>query len=1115
MDKRATTNLINDTFLQDFEINRFQRFIKELFNDIEITPNTWEIWREYRDYIQSYQMLASYTDTSKRVIDVLTVKLKRASSRDRARTMQRNFVAKYLGNTEKDAAIVAFYGEDPGDWRFSFVKMEPRLMKGEKGKLKVEKELTPAKRYSFLVGINEPNHTCRKQFLDLVMEEKVNPSLDEIEAAFSIDNVTKEFFEEYKELYLSIKESLERIIKENDHIKKEFEEKNISTIDFSKKLLGQIVFLYFLQKKGWLGVESDKETGKFMKWGTGPKKFLQQLFEKRDNKNFFNDILEPLFYEALATERDEDYYSRFNCKIPFLNGGLFEPINDYDWVGTHILLDNSIFEKVLNTFDRFNFTIKEDEPLEKEVAIDPEMLGKVFENLLEIRDRKSKGSFYTPREIVHYMCQQSLINYLETNTDIPQEDIDQYIQLQDFGTGEDLRNLQEFKKIEQDMINGRGADIKVIEKRFQETIDKLTLPLSIIKNKEKIDGLLASIKVVDPAVGSGAFPVGMMNEIVKARSVLTLFFDEADQKKRTIYNLKRDAIENSLYGVDIDSSAVDIAKLRFWLSLIVDEVDRDKIKHLPNLDHKIMCGNSLLEEFNGLKLFDERILEEIDDSSPELEQIKASMDKLNLEFHDIYVGKRTDDGRSREIQKELKRLKRKKQEFLSTSGNEGSQVTLDDAQNIRVKESQRKLNELRRLQGRFFNEKSKGAKRRLWSEIESLEWDLIEETVKEEGNIEALRELQKHKQDNSKPFFLWKLYFSEVFQRENPGFDVVIANPPYVQLQKMKDEAKILEKSGYDVFTKTGDIYALFYEKGVSLLNEKGVLVFISSNTWMRTKFGEKLRKFFIQKTNPHILINFEDAQIFSSVTVETNIIVLQKDRWKKELKAVCIKKDYSDYVSIKQYLDDKHVILDNLDDGPWIIIPKQEYLIKKRIEEMGTPIRDCDVSINYGIKTGFNDAFFLDKKTRDELIKKDPKNQEIIKPLIRGRNIGRYYYEFDNLWLINTHNGLAKKGLQRVDVEADYPLIYGYLKKFEDKLKPRADQGDHWTNLRNCAYLADFDKEKIIWLAITDKPKFALDVGFYVTAPAYFMTSGCNKYLIAILNSKISGWYLDKVTSS
>ena len=525
MDKQSAIRLLDETFNSDFEINRFIKFVKELFNNFTASQKecTKYIASQYKEYIASFDKIGDYENTRK-AIEVLVVQLNKTSSRDRARTMQRNFVANWLDKTQKDAALVAFYGDDPQDWRFSFVKMEYQLTKDEDGKVTIVKELTPAKRYSFLVGVNEPNHTCRSQFLSLIMEEETSPSLEELETAFSIDNVTKEFFLNYKELYLGLKESLGKVIENDPYVKREFEEKDISTIDFAKKLLGQIVFIYFLQKKGWLGVGKE-ETGRFKSWGIGPKNFLRKLFDKEivPYDNFFNDILEPLFYEALATERDDDYYSRFNCKIPFLNGGLFEPINDYDWVGTEIVLDNSVFEKILKTFDQYNFTVKEDEPLEKEVAIDPEMLGKVFENLLDIKDRKSTGRYYTPREIVHYMCQQSLINYLETNTPIPRKDIEKFIQLGDFALDLTIRAQEQKRQY-------HGKTFKIDE--------SLAIPKPIEDNYKEIDKLLKEIKIVDPAVGSGAFPIGMMNEIVKARSILTIFFDEDEQKKRSVYNFK-------------------------------------------------------------------------------------------------------------------------------------------------------------------------------------------------------------------------------------------------------------------------------------------------------------------------------------------------------------------------------------------------------------------------------------------------------------------------------------------------------------------------------------------------------------------------------------------------
>jgi hypothetical protein len=862
MDKNSAVKLLNETFNKDFDVNRYLTLIKELFNNFSVREYSSIIWKEYQNYIENYKSFGTYTDSSKKVVDVLVVKLKKTSSRDRARTMQRNFIAKYLGNAEKDAALVAFYGDDE-DWRFSFVKMEYNLVKDDTGKVKVAKELTPAKRYSFLVGVNEPNHTAQQQLYPLLKEEDVNPTLEQIEHAFSIERVTKEFFDKYKGLFLKLKESLEKVVKKDNLIKEEFDRKNISIVDFSKKLLGQIVFIYFLQKKGWLGVERGE------KWGTGPKNFMRELLGDKDNKplikykNFFNEILEPLFYDALANSRegDDGYHTHFKCKIPFLNGGLFEPMNDYDWVKTDILLDNSIFEDILKTFDEFNFTVKEDEPLEKEVAVDPEMLGKVFENLLDVIDRKSKGAFYTPREIVYYMCQQSLINYLETNSEILREDIEKFIQLGDFSTSNDERVLEDIKskqdKLKKGIINASTFDTEV-----KQLIEKISLPKSIIENKEKIDDLLKEIKVVDPAVGSGAFPVGMLNEIVKARLTLSIFL----VKQRNDYDLKREIIENCLYGVDIDSSAVDITKLRFWLSLIVDELDMKNIKPLPNLDHKIMCGNSLLEEFEGKKLFDEKLLGEIKRNfGKELKEISTKISELYTDQED-------------DFEKQLSKLKRqrKKIETEARKDRESSQATLNDSISMRIKESQVKLRELKKLQKEFFNEENKKLKKEHRERIDELEWELVEETLKEEGNEEAIEKLQEYKKNKSKPFFLWKLYFAEVFQRENPGFDVVIGNPPYVSSWNAEKEYKDYFVKNYKSATGHYDLYVLFLEKAIELLREKGTSSFITSNKFFSQKYGLGIRNILLENKICEI-INF-NCNVFETATVETAINIIKKE---------------------------------------------------------------------------------------------------------------------------------------------------------------------------------------------------------------------------------------------
>ena len=679
MNKNEAKRLLQRTFNSDYEEDKYGGFVKELFKkiDIRIKDKSVYISKQYKDFVSEIKKIGGYEDEKGDRIEVLAIKLKRATSRDRARVMQRNFIASWLSNMDMDAGLVAFYGDEPEDWRLSFVKVDYEVVEGKRG-VRAKRTFSAARRHSFLVGKNEPNHTCAKQFLTLLTKDEL-PLLSDIEEVFSIENVTKEFFEKYKELFLKVKEELDSIIEKNSKVRTEFEEKGISTVDFSKKLLGQIVFLYFLQKKGWLGVEKGEE------WGRGPKKFLTELYKGKycDYKNFFNDVLEPLFYEALSNPKrheKDDFYGPLNCKIPFLNGGLFEAMNDYDWVATDILIDNSIFKDILDTFDTFNFTVKEDEPLEKEVAVDPEMLGKVFENLLEVKDRKSKGAFYTPREIVHYMCQQSLINYLETNSGLPRKDIGKFI-------------------TQSDVI----LDSLIREKEFNSE-GRVKVPESIEKNYRELDRLLADIKVVDPAVGSGAFPVGMLNEIVKARNVLSLFFDKSEREKRTTYNLKRETIENSLYGVDIDSSAVEIAKLRFWLSLIVDEEDMRNIKPLPNLDHKIMCGNSLLEEFEGIKLFDERFLQDGEKSSPDAEKLKwlnEEIRKLDVELSSVEFGKGTVETRQKAERVEELRKQRRKLEKRLAKGEEPSMMTLDEAISHTVRESQRKLRELKKLQKDF------------------------------------------------------------------------------------------------------------------------------------------------------------------------------------------------------------------------------------------------------------------------------------------------------------------------------------------------------------------------------------------------------------------------------
>lgn len=1103
MKEEEAVRLIDGVFRNAFNPGRYMRFIQELFNDFRILPQRLPIWREFKDYIDEAYSIGTYFD-GKHTIGVLYVRLLRSTSRDRARTMQRNFIAKFLNNEGRDAALVAFYGDDHEDWRFSFVRLEYELGTDDDGKIRTNVKLTPARRFSYLVGMNEPNHTCRKQFLGLILEENRNPVLAEIENRFSVENVTKEFFEKYKACYLNLKESLEGALKADPICRAEFEEKEISTVDFSKKLLGQIVFLYFLQKKGWLGVRQDPATGRFQEWGTGPKDFMRRLYDGEivPYESFFNDILEPLFYEALAEDRsiNEDYYSRFRCKIPFLNGGLFEPIQNYNWVSTNLRIENEVFGDILKTFDEFNFTIKEDEPLEREVAVDPEMLGKVFENLLDVTDRKSKGAFYTPRDIVHYMCQQSLIGYLANHTSIPREDLEQFIRHGDVTLGMTIHTQE----------NG-GQD----EEWFRDA--RFTLPESIENHYAELDRLLCSIRVVDPAVGSGAFPVGMMNEIVKARSILTPFFAGEDTD-RSVYELKRQAIEHSLYGVDIDSSAVDITKLRFWLSLIVDEENIKTIRPLPNLDHRIMCGNSLVDEFEGVSLFDEGLLGEPEDDPEVLTApIDARIKDLGGELHLILTGAK--EGDSVRIRREIARLEKKRKEVLAGPRSTARQVTFDQAASLRINESRRKLRELKRYQRLFFNEQNRARKNEYRAAIEQLEWDLIEETLKEAGNTDACRNLALYRKNRAKPFFLWKLYFSEVFLRQNPGFDVVIANPPYVRQESIKEQ-KAYFKEHYRVYQGTADLYVYFVERGVNLLAAGGEFAYILPNKWMRANYGKPLRA-WLKEQRIEEIVDFGDLPVFESATTYPCILRIGAGSPRERFDAVQVETleypDLTEYVKAHSY----PVNQTYLDDEGWSLADEMTQALLEKIKGAGVPLGTyVGGKIYYGIKTGLNEAFVIDEATRERLIAEDPRSAEVIKPFLAGRDVKRYQPLELSKYLIFTRRGI------NID---SYPAIGRYLKQYKEKLIPRprdwpSDKpwlgrkaGSYqWYEVQDSIdYYLEFEKPKIIVPAIVQRGSYTYDERAFYSNDKTSIIPCTDIYLLGILNSKVADFIVHLISST
>ncbi len=442
------------------------------------------------------------------------------------------------------------------------------------------------------------------------------------------------------------------------------------------------------------------------------------------------------------------------------------------------------------------------------------------------------------------------------------------------------------------------------------------LPRAIRQNAILIDKKLSSIRICDPAVGSGAFVVGMMNEIVGVRVALTPYFDDAEG--RNPYNFKRDAIQSCLYGVDIDSGAVEIAKLRLWLSLVVDEKDRKAIRPLPNLNYKIIQGNSLLE-----------------------------------------------------VEKNLFNIKL--------------------------------FNELEEKKLLYFNEENAGKKLQYEKRID----ELISRIASENSEFD---------------FFV---YFSEIFhdspKRQGKGFDIVIGNPPYVQLQSMKDDPvrKKYQELRYKTYDSKGDIYCLFYEKGMEITRNKGVLCYISSNKWMRAGYGKKLRNFFLG-WNPLILIDL-GSDVFETATVDTNILFLQRNPNKNSLKGLTLKKK-AKTLDISNQVDRESVKLSCFTDGSWFIGSETETKLKQKIEQTGKPLKEWDISIYRGIITGCNEAFIIDNETKDTLIAQDPSAKEIIKPILRGKDIRRYQAQWSGLWVILAKHE-SHKYLKKI-----YPAVFNHL---------------------------------------------------------------------------------------
>ena len=651
-------------------------------------------------------------------------------------------------------AFMFCYRQNESVLRFSYVS--EALSFTEDGSLK--KESTDTKRFTYLLGEGHRSRTAIEQFEKL---KKSSLGLKDVTKAFSVEALSDSFFKEYKKQYEDIVEFVtgKRMIKgANNKWKEEVTGESCAEImrefaafpdaekavrDYVKKLMGRLVFIQFLQKKGWMGCPAGEA------WKNGDSEFVQNLFANTPYKEtFVDDVLEPLFND-INTKRPGDLTSSphvgVNIKIPYLNGGLFEN-DDYD--STNFPLPAKYMKSMLDFFASYNFTIDENDPDDAEIGVDPEMLGRIFENLLE--DNKDKGAFYTPKEIVQYMCRESLIAYLQTDIteDAVKDSIRQFV---------------------------TSYDVSPLDNEQKQTIDK--------KLKE--------VKICDPAIGSGAFPMGLLRELYACRKAIEGIDDE------TAVGIKTHIIQNNIYGVDIEKGAVDIARLRFWLALIVDEQNPHA---LPNMDFKIMQGNSLLEQYEGVDLSGMSLNEQLKKKSRSKKQEawqqtfafdeRIALDNIQHAIHEYYL---TDD--------------------------HATKINLRSAINENV---------------RSYILNLKGCTSDIQQKLENLPIP-------------------------NDQFFLWHIYFKDVFDKG--GFDIVIGNPPYInaiELKKQLGSEKYQQlKKCFTTAKGATDFYVYFFEKGLNLLCDKGCLCYITPNKYLCANYAVEFRKHLIKETQ---IISFWDV---------------------------------------------------------------------------------------------------------------------------------------------------------------------------------------------------------------------------------------------------------------
>lgn len=833
-------NYLNDTLLPDFKLE--ERVIELDNNSIFTRMN--HLGTSKDGEVAIFEAVCSAKDSGKRI----------TITQNAFRVLRQHGISN---------ALVAFtYGTK--QWRLSLLTSK---LEYKEGKI-VSKQSNP-RRYSYLLGEGTKTHT---PFKYLIEKGRVG-SLDELMQRFSVEVVNKQFYDEIAKHFTELVggerdgQKYSGLLKIYGLVKP-----SAKYQEFAVRLIGRIMFCWFLKEK---------------KSAAGVPLIADKLLSQNavlENSGYYHAVLEPLFFELLNTRpkrrkcvfKDGDY-----AQIPYLNGGLFSPQagDHYKFCSVTnsgevsiVTIPDDWFRSLFGVLERYSFTVDENTAYDVELSIDPEMLGRIFENLLaEINPetgesaKKSTGSFYTPRDIVDYMVDICLFHYLQSKTKI---------------TDDKLNALISYSKEDDD-----------------------DFPLTIDENRKIVDAL-STLTIIDPACGSGAFPIGILQKVVyilqqvdpnaklwaaKQYSSVTsteLRQEIKQKEERGLFDYirKLGVIRESIFGVDIQTIATEIAKLRCFLSLIVEEAVEDDepnrgIQPLPNLDFKFITANSLVK----------------------LENVTEQVGQMSL-FED---------------QNHIDELKRIRNEYFIADADE------------RIA---------------------------LRQEFDAIQKEMLMKTI------------QNYAKTASNRYYLlssWKPFENESTTWFDPEwmfgtktFDIIIANPPYIHLEHIKDQSAFYKKLNFSTYEARGDIYALFYEKGVQLLKDNGFLCYITSNKWMRAAYGKSLRNFFANLTNPLQLIDFAGQQIFDA-TVDTNILLLSKSENQQVTSAVSVK-DKDSIASMSVFIKQNGMTIPFTSSDSWTILSPIEQSIKRKIEAVSTPLKDWNVRINFGIKTGWPELLIL-----------------------------------------------------------------------------------------------------------------------------------------------------------